>query len=239
MNPDHRGMQGIRAIFFDYGGTLDAPGVAWLDRLYGYSTRIGYHVAFSRFRDAYIKAHRGLEREFPSHLDLEGVIRELIRRTLLSLGTSDWVLTNQLTRVFCRDSREHICRNLQVLARLKRLYRIGVISNGFGNLEGICRETGLIYGVDLMLDARTFGCTKPTRAIFMAALEAVGVAPEQALMVGNSLHKDVRGAIAAGMNAVWLVPPKVRKSAAKLDKDVMVISSLDELESLLLMQQAA
>ena len=44
---------------------------------------------------------------------------------------------------------------------------------------------------------------KPHVAIFQHALEALDVAPEEAVMVGDSLLADVAGAQAMGMTAVW------------------------------------
>jgi HAD superfamily hydrolase (TIGR01493 family) len=48
------------------------------------------------------------------------------------------------------------------------------------------------------------GSTKPSATIFQAALDALGVAPAQVLVVGDSLEQDVAPALALGMSAVWL-----------------------------------
>jgi beta-phosphoglucomutase-like phosphatase (HAD superfamily) len=48
------------------------------------------------------------------------------------------------------------------------------------------------------------GSTKPSPKIFGAALDALGVAPAQVLMVGDSLEHDVVPALALGVSAVWL-----------------------------------
>jgi putative hydrolase of the HAD superfamily len=42
---------------------------------------------------------------------------------------------------------------------------------------------------------------KPSPTIFMAVLEELGVAPEAAVMVGDSLQDDIEGARALGMRA--------------------------------------
>jgi len=47
---------------------------------------------------------------------------------------------------------------------------------------------------------------KPAPAIFQAALEAAGVPAARAVMVGDSLEKDVRPALALGMTALWVLP---------------------------------
>jgi putative hydrolase of the HAD superfamily len=47
------------------------------------------------------------------------------------------------------------------------------------------------------------GYLKPHPAIFRRALSDVGVAAEEALMVGNSLAEDIAGAQALGIRAAW------------------------------------
>ena len=49
-----------------------------------------------------------------------------------------------------------------------------------------------------MIDSALVGVEKPDPAIFRAALEALGVAPEEALYVGDLYEVDVVGARAAG-----------------------------------------
>jgi putative hydrolase of the HAD superfamily len=47
------------------------------------------------------------------------------------------------------------------------------------------------------------GIAKPDPRIFDVALEGLRVAPEETIMVGNSLEHDHRGAINAGIRFVW------------------------------------
>jgi HAD superfamily hydrolase (TIGR01549 family) len=48
------------------------------------------------------------------------------------------------------------------------------------------------------------GIGKPDPLVFAHALETVGAPPEDALMVGDSWERDVEGALAAGLRAVWI-----------------------------------
>ena len=45
---------------------------------------------------------------------------------------------------------------------------------------------------------------KPNPRIFELACERLGVEPENTLMIGDNLEADVKGALAFGMQAVWL-----------------------------------
>lgn len=50
------------------------------------------------------------------------------------------------------------------------------------------------------------GASKPRPEIFLTALEPQGIGPHEALMVGDGLNSDIRGANNAGMDACWYNP---------------------------------
>jgi putative hydrolase of the HAD superfamily len=99
--------------------------------------------------------------------------------------------------------------------------RLGVVSNSDGRVEEALVAAGLRDCFDVVLDSALVGVEKPDPAIFRAALAALGVAPAEALYVGDLYDVDVVGARAAGMEAVLLVP-----DAAGPGPDCRRISSL-------------
>ena len=50
------------------------------------------------------------------------------------------------------------------------------------------------------------GLSKPRPGIFQLALDRLGVKPRDALMVGDGINSDIRGANNAGIDACWLNP---------------------------------
>ena len=58
--------------------------------------------------------------------------------------------------------------------------------------------------LDRVITSEDVRCYKPDPKIFEAALSAMGVRPEHAIHVGDSLHSDVGGAARLGMTTVWL-----------------------------------
>ena len=92
---------------------------------------------------------------------------------------------------------------LPVLAELReRGLKLGLVSNTGRNLEEFVRHHGL--DVDAAVSSGMHGKTKPHPTIFQAALARLGVAPEAAVMVGDSIEDDIDGAKAVGMRAVLL-----------------------------------
>jgi putative hydrolase of the HAD superfamily len=65
---------------------------------------------------------------------------------------------------------------------------------------------GLREHFDFVIDSTLVGMEKPDPRIFRMGLERLGVAPEEAVYVGDIYEIDVVGARAAGMAAVLVDP---------------------------------
>ena len=100
---------------------------------------------------------------------------------------------------------------------------LGIISNWDWCLPRLCRELGLAKYFDFILASSRVGCAKPHPAIFQRALAIAGIAPAQALHVGDSVYADVNGARAVGLDAVLL------DHSGQEHSDYPVIRALNEL----------
>ena len=86
-------------------------------------------------------------------------------------------------------------------------------------------RTGLAGEVDVVVASSELSAGKPDPRAYAEALSRVGVAPHEAVMVGDSLVNDVRGALAAGLGAVLL-----DRLGEHEGVDVPRISTLDDLD---------
>ncbi|OGK82553.1 MAG: hypothetical protein A2050_14430, partial [Candidatus Rokubacteria bacterium GWA2_73_35] len=81
-----------------------------------------------------------------------------------------------------------------------------VISNSNGSARSILERLGLAAHLDFVIDSFEVGVEKPDLRIFALALARAAVAPAEAAYVGDLYSVDVRGARAAGLEAVLLDP---------------------------------
>jgi putative hydrolase of the HAD superfamily len=104
-----------------------------------------------------------------------------------------------------------------VAGELLRLHQAGlrqaIVSNAEGTVEaqladlGICARTGVdIAEVVTVVDSHLVGVEKPDPAIFVHALDALGLLPQQCVYLGDSVHFDVKGALAAGIAPIHVSP---------------------------------
>ncbi|MEQ1787487.1 MAG: HAD family hydrolase [Acidimicrobiales bacterium] len=91
--------------------------------------------------------------------------------------------------------------------------RLAVTSNSDGTVaDHLARLGWLQVGdgagvpVEVVTDSGLVGVGKPDRRMFQATIDALGLAPERILHVGDSVHYDVDGGAAAGVLTVHMDP---------------------------------
>jgi putative hydrolase of the HAD superfamily len=110
-----------------------------------------------------------------------------------------------------------------------RGYQLGIISNLRSDMLQICQRLGIGPYVDFVINSAEVGSEKPSPNIFRAALERAGVAPHQAVHVGDQHRSDVLGARSVGIHAVLIDRGGYHPEA----NDCTRIASLSDLASVL------
>ena len=92
---------------------------------------------------------------------------------------------------------------VSVLETLKKIqYGLGVVSNFDSRLSGVLDDLRIGQYFDTVVTAQSSGYAKPDERIFLAATEALEVAPAEALFAGDDVEQDFKGAARAGLNSV-------------------------------------
>ncbi|MBA3380179.1 MAG: HAD family hydrolase [Chloroflexia bacterium] len=76
-----------------------------------------------------------------------------------------------------------------------------VISNADADVTNFCLHMGFSKHMDLIVTSALVGWEKPDSRTYFAALEPLGVTPEDAIHIGDQALSDVIGARAIGMGA--------------------------------------
>jgi len=221
----------ITAILFDFGGTLDADGVAWKERFYRLYRAEGLDISSDRFAQAFYKADDALVGRIPTTLSLNDTIQRLTQDIAQELEVHDKAMIQRVAHRFMANTQEHLTANLWLLQDLTRRYRLGIVSNFYGNLTWVCREAGLGPLFHTIIDSEVVGHLKPSPEIFHAALRDLRADPWQTVFVGDSLQRDMVGARAVGMAHVWLTPQPTPAGGACCPNDP-VAQRLEEVRAL-------
>ena len=136
--------------------------------------------------------------------------RRLAWRTGLgAVGVHDEDLVAELAERFVweRGCRQiPFSESVGVMSALRRAgHSLVLVTNGDRDLQRRkLVASGLLPLLDGVVISGVLGIGKPEPAIFAHALGLVGARPEDAVMVGDSPHRDIAGAVASGIRAVWV-----------------------------------
>jgi putative hydrolase of the HAD superfamily len=116
------------------------------------------------------------------------------------------------------------------LNRLKQMgLKLGLISTAYEeDIDAILEKAGLEKRLfDIVVGANTIEKEKPHPDVFRHALSKLGVRPEEALLVGDQVDKDYKGAEAVGIHALLI--ERERRSKNDTSDNLKRIRSLQEI----------
>ncbi len=228
------GDRATSVLLFDFGGTLDADGVAWKERFFRLCREEGWVVPREQFDPAFYAADDALVGVLPSTLGFRETVERLADGVVRSLGLRDPLLASRIAGRFLQEALKRLAASAALLERLGQRYRLGVVSNFYGNLPAVCRETGVGEYLQVAVDSTMVGRLKPDPRIFFAALAELAAEPCDAVFVGDSLGRDMAGARGVGMPHIWLASEaNGGKGRACCPRD-RVIHRLEELREIFL-----
>jgi putative hydrolase of the HAD superfamily len=194
-----------KAILFDLDDTLwpIAPVILQaeeilFDWLREHAPRVAERFTIESLRQARLEL---LARQPEFHLDLGKLRRAGLHAAFAEAGEdADKVELAMVQYFAARNAVIPYDDVLPGLLRLKDRVLVGSISNGNADLQTI----GLSHHFKVSVAAHQLGVAKPDAAIFLEACRLLGVAPEDAVYVGDDVLLDVQGAQRAGLRAVWM-----------------------------------
>jgi HAD superfamily hydrolase (TIGR01549 family) len=219
-----------KAILFDLDDTLWPIGpvimqaeqtlYAWLQE---HAPGVAARYSVAQLREARMAL---LESRPELHVDLGALRRAGLHAAFTAAGEDVAKVEHAMDEFFAARNRVTPYEDvLPGLLRLQQSTIVGSISNGNANLQAI----GLSQHFKVSVAAHQLGTAKPDAAIFHAACRALGIAPLEAVYVGDDILLDVQGAQRAGLRAVWM---NRQGSAAHLEHGVVpdaIVANFDEL----------
>ena len=213
-------MLDVDAVLLDLGGVFYLPDH---ERICGAFARLGLAIDAEALDRAHYEGVAALGESVGATLDHHGdgsAVWHAYNRAYASVcGVPDDALdeaTNVLLAEFgLGDVWVRVIPGAQVaLAELAEMgLALAVVSNADGTVEnqlrtdGICQVgPGAGVEVGVVLDSGVVGISKPDPRIFELALEALQVAPERTIHVGDTPAADVEGALASGIRPVLIDP---------------------------------
>jgi putative hydrolase of the HAD superfamily len=203
----------VKGIIFDYGGTIDSRGDHWSEIIYEGYQAAGLEVERNTFRDAYVFAERELARV--RHIEPQHNFADLLlikmRIELGWLAERDIVAKADVETLavkiadYCyKYARTCVEEARPVLEALSEQFPMVLVSNFYGNVDSVLRDFDLRRYFNGVIESAVVGVRKPDARIFMLGVVALGLKPEEVLVVGDSLRKDILPAESIGCMSAWI-----------------------------------
>ena len=204
----------IKGYIFDFGGTLDTAGCHWGQMLWHAYQRQQIPVSEEQFREAYVYAERTLGRtpiiqsDYSFHKTLEVKIRiEMEYLCTSGAWQADEAEFTRGHKAVLEDVYSKVVEvtshSREVLSQLAASYPMVLVSNFYGNISHVLEEFHLSEFFKDIVESAVVGVRKPDHRIFLLGVEALGLKPEECIVVGDSFYKDIDPAKKAGCQAVW------------------------------------
>ena len=200
----------LKGYIFDYGGTLDTGGQHWGKVIWHAYERQQVPVSEEAFRDAYVHAERTLGRnpiiqpDFTFYKTIETKIRIQLEYLQEKNDVSSvYSYLKPLTDSLYEATVKETAKSREVLLQLKQQYPMVLVSNFYGNIATVLQEFKLDGIFDKIIESAVVGVRKPDPQIFTLGVEALGMQPDEVVVVGDSMDKDIIPAGKAGCHTVW------------------------------------
>ncbi len=204
----------IKGIIFDYGGTIDSRGDHWSWVILDAWRAAGLDVPVDVFRDCYVHAERELARVRhiePQH-DFHHLLYIKARIELERLAAEHGLIAPDAIDAKARaiadycDARARECveQARPVLEELSARYPMVLVSNFYGNVDAVLRAYDLRRYFQGVIESAVVGVRKPDARIFRLGVVALGLEPEETVVVGDSLRKDILPARSIGCHTLWI-----------------------------------
>lgn len=203
----------IKGIIFDYGGTIDSRGDHWSEVIYNAYRAEGLDIPKDEFRTSYVNVERLFAREplvAPSDNFHELMLKKMHYELadLAERGIIDSAAAARLERPIadrCYSfARGCVSEAAGVIRRLAEVYPLVLVSNFYGNVESVIADMGIRPCFQAIIESAVVGVRKPDPAIFALGVEALKLRPEEVLVVGDSLRKDILPAESLGCATAWI-----------------------------------
>jgi putative hydrolase of the HAD superfamily len=231
-------IKNIKAMLFDVDGTLFDRKLAQTKvckLIVEQLPRVFHTFSMEHIQEAFLKSDQITTEVFNTGAPSEGS-RDKRSRLFLQLLCAKEEYAEKVTELYVRDYplvNAPVDGAIAVVKKLSVKFKVGVVSNGFPDVQYRKLETMGLYDLfSCIVLSEVIGIRKPDPAIFQKAASLIHMKPAECLYVGDSYAYDVIGAKNAGMQACWLNPESIKPQDETIKAD-FIISKLAELPTLL------
>lgn len=236
----------IKAILFDSGRVLNESSSGhWFipPKFFNFVSKEKYNnISKKKINEAFRKAGKYIisqkliktkEEEYKHFISFYEIFSEHLPE--LQLSKED-VASIAKDLVYNVDKYRFYDDALKVIPRLKKKYKLGVVSDAWPSLKGVYDNKGLYNYFEIFVISSILGVTKPDKKMYLTALTELNLKAEEAVFIDDNL-RNCNGARKLGIKAMLLCRDKGKYYLQKVintRKNLKVINNLEEIDNLII-----
>ena len=205
-------LENITGVIFDYGGTIDSRAIHWSEILWAGYQYMEVAVTRDQFRECYVHAERELARvrHILPNDDFLDLLRKKVNIELDYLVAQGHIsenseVVNEGIAQYCYDyARQCVEEARPVLEALSQRFPMMLVSNFYGNVDSVLRDFDLRKYFKGVIESAVVGVRKPNPTLFRLGVDALEMNPENIVVIGDSLTKDIIPAETIGCQVLWI-----------------------------------
>ena len=196
----------IKGILIDFGGTIDSDGIHWFNAFSDAYAMVA-DVPKDLLWDAYVHTERTLGRNpiikptdtFCKTLQTKIALQtEYLQSKGITITAQDTILDTCYNKVV-----KHISTvSKPVLERIQ--LPMVLVTNFYGNMHTVLAEFGLDHLFKDVIESSVVGVRKPDPEIFRLGVKALGLEPQETVMIGDNYEKDIVPVNSIGCHTILL-----------------------------------
>ena len=201
----------MKGLLIDFGGTIDTDGRHWYKVFKQAYSCVAPAIEDALLRQAYVYAERTLGKN--PIIDFQSTFYKTLE-TKLSLQTdflreNGCSVTDVQSKQILDSCYSVVTTNINKVARpelesMSECCPLVLVTNFYGNMNSVLKEFGIDRYFAGIVESAVEGVRKPNPDIFRLAVNRLGVLPADAVMIGDSLSKDILPAMEVGCKTIWL-----------------------------------
>ena len=205
-------MSTIKGVIFDYGGTIDTNGIHWGEVIAEQYRLAGIELERELYRNAYVHGERSLAKA--PVIAPQDTFHTLLRKKIsiqfeyLKEQTQSGQFTDENAEKIADGCYSRVKETLKtsrgIIASFAQRFPMVLVTNFYGNMPVVLNEFGLDNFFKCIVESSVVGIRKPDPALFAMGVEALHIAAEEIVVIGDSYRKDIYPALTLGCKTVWL-----------------------------------
>ncbi len=196
----------IKGILIDFGGTIDSDGIHWFNAFSDAYAMVA-DVPKDLLWDAYVNTERTLGRNpiikptdtFCKTLQTKIALQtEYLQSKGITITAQDTILDTCYNKVV-----KHISTVSKPVLERIQLPKV-LVTNFYGNMHTVLEEFGLDHLFKEVVESSVVGVRKPDPEIFRLGVKALGLEPQETVMIGDNYEKDIVPANSIGCHTILL-----------------------------------